>query len=230
MIGLITNIESKLIDLIADRCADSHHKDFQPDEYEEALYRADRKIARKYQILNRILKFNCKIVTPPEQENNENYVGEQKNVDVELGLSTLHQEYKVLINQRPYFKGKQNALVSNASQNDSYTYYLYYGHNSWLFNYNPRTEDDDIIIFYTSGASVDNFDADTNQPIIPDKFEDERIRYALIEMAHMGIAKFKEDKKVKYIDILRLNNRGQAIDPNLTESKAFLTIQPYKYP
>jgi len=230
MIDLITNIESKLIDLIADRCADSHHRDFHKDEYEESLYRADRKIARKYQILNRMLKFNCKIVTPPEQENNEDYVSQQKNTDVELNIPSLHQESKVLINQMPYVKGKQNALISNASQNDSYSYYLYYGHNSLLFNYNPRTEDDDIIIFYMSGATLENFDADTNKPVIPDKFEDERIRLALIEMAHMGIAKYREEKKQKYIDILRLNDKNRSLDPNLVESKASLTIQPYKYP
>jgi len=225
MIELITNIDSKLIHRIADRCNDQYFKDFNPETYEECLYRADRTVARKYQVLTRMLKLNVKIETPPESTNDADYVANQKNVDVPLNIPSLHQEYKVLVNNYPFTKGKQNALVD-----DSSTYYLYYGHNAWLLNWNPRSEDDDIVIFYMSGATIETFDADTNRPIIPNKFEDERIRYALIEIANMGIAKYREERKEKYINILKLNNRSSSLDPNLLESKASLTIQPFKYP
>lgn len=232
MIELITNIDAQLIHVLADRCNDQYFKDFNRETYEEALYRADRTVARKYQVLTRMLKFTATIETPPESLGDDDYMANEKNTDIPLSILTLHQEYKVLVNEVPYIKGKQNALVDNAVIADSYTYYLYYGHNSWLFNYNPRTANDDIIIFYMSGAGLDNFDADANKPIIPDKYEDERIRHALVNIATMGITKFKEEKREKYMIVLRANGKREMsnLDPNLLESKASLTIQPFKYP
>ncbi len=230
MIELINKINSKLIHTIANRCDDSFFDDFKPARYEEALYRADRTIARKYQILERMFEFNTPIVIPPESVSDDEYVVKQKNIDIELNMPSFNEEIKVILrasktgNEEILTKSKEHELEAG-----TYTYYLTYGYNKWLFNYLPRTTEDTIIIFYMCGATVENFDADVNQPIIPNKYEDERIKYALQNIAQDGIAKFKEDKKRKYISVFKLNSDSR-IDSNLIESQDFPTIKPFIYP
>jgi hypothetical protein len=230
MIELITKIDSKLIHTLANQCNDSYFKDFNRARYEEALYRADRTVARKYQILERMLEFNTPIVVPPESESDDEYITKQKNTDIELDLPSFHQEIKVILrastsgNEEILTKSKEHELEAG-----TYTYYLTYGVDKWLFNYLPRTTEDTIIIFYMCGATVEKFDADVNQPVIPNKYEDERIKYALQNIAKEGIAKFKEDRQKKYISVLRLNSDTR-IDSNLVETQDFPEIKPYRYP
>ena len=230
MIELINKIDSKLIHTIANRCDDSFFKDFTRARYEEALYRADRTVAHKYQILERMLSFNTPIVVPPESEDDEEYVSKQKNTDIELEIPSFHQEIKVIL--RPNKTESEEILVKSKEHEleaGTFTYYLTYGSNKWVFNYLPRTTEDTIVIFYMCGATVENFDADVNQPIIPNKYEDERIKYALQNIAQDGIAKFKEDRQKKYISIYRLNSNTK-IDFNLVETQDFPKIKPFVYP
>jgi hypothetical protein len=240
-------VENKFyISEIALRTNDTSFSDFNRSIYERALYRADREVAKKYEILQKVLSFQLSDMTNNLED------------DMVLDVPDLKDVFLVTVNGNPLNK------VSHAIYNHySMCYYLEYRENQWLFNYALRlevigTEDltnaditefmstgiterdavtpkptksltDKIVIQYTA---MPNTNTEIGEFIIPDKYEEERIELALKYIAKLGITKFppQSEKYQKYAGLFQLLKNNSEIDKYIIKDNAWVAIQPFRFP
>jgi len=211
---------------IADRCNDVDYDDFNKSSYLESIYRAEKKIALEYDILNRILYFSNKIVVPPEFEGDANWLQVQKDTSFEIPIKSLHNETRVIINGILYTKATKDNLTQSTSDLLSYEYHLYYGNNRYMMNYTERGLDDTIIIHFTSDINISDYEEESIKPVLPPKFEDEILNRSCTDMAKKGIAKFKGDKGDKWYKVFKLYSKDK-IALEKVESQSWITVQPF---
>lgn len=221
----IVNIERDLVKQIALRCSDPFFKDNRQEIYEEALYAVDKKLARRYSILHRYYKFESTI-TQPAANTDADYIDDRKKIDIELAINGFKNEYLVMINDQEYVKEPANFLKK---LDDSYYYHLYHSQDTLKFNYTPRTASDVVYIFYLSDPDLRDFLDEDTRPVIPVKYEDERIELAMIEAAKIAYPKFDGDKADKYLKILKIH-QDEGFKTELGENKGIVRIHPWKYP
>ena len=219
-------IDHPLVLEIANRCNDTHYDDFQKNSYLESIYRAEKRIALKYDILNRVLFFKNKIVVPPQFEGNVVWLQTQKETSIDLPVTSFHNETNVTINSIQYTKVSKDKLITDDDY-PIYSYHLYYGNNSYKFNYTERGIDDVIIISFTSDINISDYEEENIRPILPPKFEDEVINRACTDMAKKGITMFKGDKADKFYKILKMYSK-EKVDIDVTESRSWITIKPWQ--
>lgn len=183
----LQNIKADLIHQISLLCSDGRFDDFRKEEYELALLRADKKIAIRYQILTRYTKFTNNIKIPPDKEGDTDWLQTQKATDIILEVYSFIEEHIVFVNSVIFTKDTSNEL-----QTDLNRYQLYSASDGWHFNYSPRTESDAIEIHFSSDVNPEDYEADETSPIIPTKYEPERVNLSIYEIGKMGFAKYQE--------------------------------------
>lgn len=215
-------MDKRLISDIILKCNDTSFEDFQRSIYEKSLLKASRKIARRYQLIQRIYEFESKIYVP-DDEDEETYVDEKAKEDFTLGIPSFMAEYSVIINGRPYTK-------RDAAKENGYEYVLYRDHNQIWFNYSPRTANDEVMIKYTSNIEDDDYDVEELEPIIPSQYNDELTEAASVEVAKLGIAKFPNSAKgKKYEAILQLYYKDERnLNRSLLKNDNFVEINVWK--
>jgi hypothetical protein len=221
----IANIQQDLVKQLALRCNDPFFKDNRQEIYEQALFYIDKRIARRYSILHRYFRFNA-LITQPAANTDADYVDKQKKINMELSINGFKNEYLVMINDQEYVKEPANFL---RILDDSYYYHLYRGQHTIKFNFTPRTQDDDVIIYFLSDPDLLDYNDETTKPVIPAKYEDERIELAMIEVAKIAYPKFQGEKQEKYAKILNTYN-DEGFKTELAERKGITRIAPWKYP
>ena len=206
---------------IALRCGDIDFKDFDSTIYERSLLKATRKLARKYELIQRIREFNVSI-SIPENEDEDSYVEEKVLVNVPLDLMSFKAEYKVLVNG--YNHTKVNVIHKN-----QYEYVLYRDQNQILFNYSPRTKDDKVILYYTADINIDDYDIEELQPVIPSSYEEELLDLGTVIHARLGVVKFKgSDKGNGYREAISMYSKNDSsLDRNLTKNQPWTVITPW---
>jgi hypothetical protein len=197
---------NRIIGIMSYRCNDSSFNDFPPTFYDEALLFSQRKVARKYQLLNRVYSFVAKAI----DKDYSKYL--------ELKIHSFTKETLVMINDQEYkrvdnlFLYKEEVLEINPGLKESIpvitekNYELYFGTQNYLFNYSPRTEEDNVSLFYTADITVDDYDDESVLPIIPASYDEEVIKYGLLYICEPAIARFQGVKKEKYLSIYKLNS------------------------
>ncbi len=219
---------NRLMGIITYRCNDSGFNDFPESFYSEAMLFAQRKVARQYSLLNRHYTFNAK--------------GSDLTKPLDLKLHSFQAETMVLINGKEYRRGnnlrfeKDRDLQLNNLEFGTNTfseeindkeYQLYFGTQNYLFNYYPRSEEDQIDLFYTADITIDDFDDESVTPIISSRYDEEVIKYSLLYVAEAGIGRFQGAKKEKYLSIYKLNS-GKRDGTESGEKETFPTIQVFK--
>lgn len=193
--------------LVASRCEDQFMKDFQESEYNEACYYADRQVARKYNILYR--EFN-KVLEQDEAN------------PIILIIPAFSAEYLVYVNGKELIK-------ANPGKEDSESYSLHNSLDKLLFQYEGKKKDDQITIIYLANPSLEDYNDQDLVPVIPKKYEEEQLKYAIQFIAQKGIVKFKEDKEQKYRKLLQLFGDTQ-VKMEYTENVQFPIIRPFRFP
>src|SRR5690606_38012655 len=189
-----------LIAEIALECADPHFEDFGQEIYLEKLKRANRIIAKKYNINSKIYQFHLRDYTSNLDE------------DIELELEDFKAEFLVNVNGVD-LKKVNDQLIPDRNQ---FCYYLELINYKWVFNYvlngwtdpnldisaydiseamsigvtekvipeskTGKKEDDEITILYTA---IPNMDSDAADFTIPDNYQEEQIRYTLEAIARL---------------------------------------------
>ena len=215
-------IKPSIVEQIARKCEDPYFNDFERSEYEEAIFFADKLLALRYKILHQCFNKEFFITTPPG-ENETDYLQKILNEAIALPIKNIDFVNDVIINSKQYSR-ELPAVVSQ----DGYQYSLETSSNELLFNYSPRANGDNVYIYYTSTIVLEDYD-DYSAPIIPARYEEERIKLATRNIAERGYAKFKEDKEKKYGKILSLN-KDRGTKPELMEYTGPKRIKPFKYP
>ncbi len=229
---------------VCERCDDIGWKDFTKGKYLNAIYRANRLVARKYHLFRKIYQFTLSDITTDLTR------------DIEIDLPDMKEEFLVSVND-VNMRRKDNQLIQNR---DIYSYYLFRQKDgTYLFNYinGPRLENitllptadisaslnvgltdrdpdsnnwgksvgDNIVILY---ECIPERDYDETEFVIPPNYEEEQIEYAVVHMAKLGIAKYQEVKGRKYEKIYRLYRKSDDFNKEVVETTEPLRIQLFQ--
>ena len=197
--------------IVSFRCSDIGFNDFPESFYDEAILYANRKVARKYSLINRWYAFTATAIDD-----------NQKRVPITLRLHSFTAESLVMINGVEYTRADNLRLDSAENE-----YQLSYGVQDYLFNYTHRGEEDNIQIFYTADITVDDFDDESIMPVVNSRYDDEVIKYALIYIAEAGVAKFGGATRDKFLTIYKLNTQKRE-GTESGEKETWPTIKVFK--
>ena len=193
-----------LISEVALQCGDSQFVDFPETIYAQAAFRAQREVAKDYNILQREITLTTETDTWED-----------------LNLSNFVAEAYVKVNDTKY--DKRNEL----DDADALQYHIRFDNYQWQLNYTNKVAGDEVNIFYTLTGDVSEEQDGT--PIIPDKYYEEVVNKAVIYIAKLGIAQHEGVKLQKYQNVFRINQR-QKIDSSLAKDNSWISIKPFIYP
>lgn len=231
---IVKNIDQDLLSEIGLKINDPEFKEFQRPIYAQAVFRAQRKIARQYNILER------------------RFEGTTDGQDVSIGYLILpkdfEEEFLVTINNIQYTK---NSIELRATEDDltikvdgetiqiytpdpiplqQYEYKIYFDEQKQhVLKYNNMASGDTFKILYTSLSSFsEEYDG---LPYLPDKFYEEIIRQSILYISEIGIARFQEKMKQKYLDLYKLySSINNMKDSNLLKNEQWIEIKPFRFP
>lgn len=239
----------KLINEISLRCNDISFQDFEKSVYVRALKRADRLVAKKYEIIQRAFSFRLGDMTTDTSK------------DINMKLSGFKSEYMVVVNNTPLEK------VSNVMfPHFKMCYYLENREGELFFNYqlgvkglaetdsnndidykqnmdffersaiesteDTKTLDDEVVILYTVIPDIVSDEERQTAYVIPNIYEEEQIHHSLEYLSNLGITKFASntEKSMKYQMILKSVQRRTDFDKRVQKNEEFIKIIPIQYP
>jgi len=242
--------KEEIIDEIALRCGDSNYKDFESALYSQAYYRANREVAKTYQMLKKTISF----ILSDRVDNVTD--------DIIFDIPDFNSEILVKVNNFPLKK-----TANHFEGTDRFVYYLEPFEGQWTFNYilgnftsnlgNPQNIDitelmsvgitertdeqiqqeaaykgteDNIVIMYN--VIPDHYTDLEGEFVIPARYEEELINEGTTYIAKIGVAKFasSEEKQDKYKTILRMYRTRSDKDKRLLTDKPFIKMKVWKYP
>jgi len=241
MSGQIVHTSSyNAISEIALKCGDPFYKDFPKSVYSQAVYRAERSIAKEYGILDRILTITTEDDTGEFEIYKLNFLGEWR---VTLTSATEEDSESETISTTTISLNKDGSTNltkvnwDNLNKLDSsYQYAVNYFGNKYMMKYNPAATGDVITIFYTSSIAgeedfetYDQFGNANLIPVLPNNTMEEVIRRACLYIAGLGIATFDRMKAEKYQRIIRFYQRRSDVqdDKTLYKDAPWITIKPF---
>jgi len=206
-----------LMNEIALRAGDSNFDDLQKNYYKKALLIAKRKVAKRYNLIQRLYTTEINIV------GEEEITSPNETEDVKLPMPNFVSEYQVLINDEPYTKADRLTIESEKE------YVLERNHNQILFNYWVRSEKDVVKIYFTSDINKEDFELETEAPIIPSQYNEEVMSLALVEIAKFGIIKYSgSDKEARYVNLVKLYGMDEvSLDKELIKNDKWAQIEVY---
>lgn len=204
---IVKGYDKDSISEVALMCGDSLFKDFEENIYAQAIFRAQREIAKTYEILHREIEF----------------IIEEDSVPESVLLGDFKAEYYYSVNGIEYTKNieidlsneevKEYAIVYNADNKSLYT------------TYSNKLAGDKVNLKYISiGLTPEEYDG---IPIIPAKYYEELLDNAVVYVAKLGIAKFGGEKASKYKDVYRIYNHKQ-FDSRIAKDNSWIQIKPFK--
>ncbi len=224
-------VNKALISEIALRCADVQYKDFDYNIYEQALLRADREVAKKYQVLTKyyqedIAEETETILNLPNFK--AEYLvtcGEQTLRKVTHKIENLMENcyYLEVMDGELKFAYKLTNLIHNSEEEFNEL-------NDVLLNTvspTQTTSNNEITILYTIIPDLEAYNGEDY--LIDNKYDEERINFALVYLAKIGIIKFIGDKKQKYSDLLKLVMRSDDYDKRVIKDNTWVSIRPFNY-
>jgi len=197
---------NELVSTVALRCGDSQYKDFNRTIYAQAIFEAQRKTIKKYNLWERSIEYK---------------VTEEDTDEIVLGVSNFKAASLFLVNGIEYNLRRKERLEES-------TYYTRFDDSiCYVFDYWEKTAGDVVIIYYVSHGPLSE-ESDGN-PVIPDIYYDELIRLSILGVAKYGIATFRAEAKEKYVDLYRLYGKGEE-DATLQKDRDWTEIKPFIYP
>jgi len=235
-IGQIVNISNEeAIAEVALKCGDPFFKDYPRNIYSQAVYRAERGIAKKYGIMDRTWTYTNTDGTSPIVIVPLNFNGAYRitvtsaDTDDTTGVETVY-------NERQLEDVLDNA--DSATPASNFYYSIMFDANQRMLYYTWPVADDEIKIYYTSSisGSTDYEGTDENGdeyaiPVLPNKFYEEVLRQAVRYMAKLSLAKFDGAKAERAIRVLRAYTRrtDEVEETNLNKSRPWIQIGTWNW-
>jgi hypothetical protein len=212
-------MDRNLISEIALRCDDISFRDFAFGIYEKCLLKASREVARRYHLIQRLYKFTFELNVSSDASNEEI---QPIYEDIPVGIPSFVSEYHVKVNGQQFLKENLQKQVAG-------TYTLNRNQNQILFNYYPRTEQDEIHIYYTSDINEDDYDVEELMPIIPSQYNEELISIGTMEIGKLGMVKFAgSEKGEKYGMAYKVNAIDKvSLEKNLIKDDKWVEMKVY---
>ncbi len=234
MAGQIVNISNnEAIGEVALKCGDPFFKDFPRNIYSQAVYRAERHIAKLYGVMDRVWTYTNTAGTSPVDITPLNFNGAWRitvttaDTDDEDGTTELYTDVSI-------DKVLDNDDSSTASTN--YYYNILFNANQRELYYTWPAVDDEITIYYTSSiAGSDDYEELDDEgnaqaiPVLPNKYFEEVVRQAIRYIAKLGIATFDANKAQKYGRVLQVHTRrrDEVEERHLEKSRPWIEITPW---
>ena len=210
----------KLIKEIALRANDVNFEDFDQYVYRKVLLTAKRKVAKRYNLVQRLYRFTSYL----DKDTTSDPESPGETEDIILPLTNFISEYEVVVHDVPYQK------VDRLTIDSVNEYVLERNHNQILFNYFARTDKEDIRIYYTADINKEDSETEDYEAIIPSQYEEEIISLALTELSKLGVIKFvnteREKKYSSLLQIYAINERD--LDKELLKNDTWVAIKTYK--
>lgn len=200
MAGQIVNISwEETISEVSLKCGDPFFQDFPKNIYSQAVYRAQRSIAKQYKVMDRIWAW--------------------LNTEGESRIEVLPLNYNGVIRLTVTRDGDTTPITYEQKQVDEvqantddsiYYFSIVYDTNKYMLEYTNPTANDTLTLYYVASISEEDYepyDSNGNQqdiPVLPNKYTEETIRRAVLWMAQLGLAKFFSQKKQKYYTIYQM--------------------------
>lgn len=233
MPGQIVNISWKeAVSETALKCGDPFFKDFPKHIYSQAVYRAERGIAKDYKIMDRVLTIT-------------NTAGDS---EIDIARLNFNGEWRVAITKPAaddestpqtytYTRVQYEDLddVTSSTLPD-YRYTINYIGNRYVFRYNNVDANDEINIYYVSSIAGEEdyeyYDDEGNVnliPVLPNKFYEETVRRAVVYIAEIGIATFDGLKAKRYARILSRYTRPKDVmeEQGLERNRPWIQIRAF---
>lgn len=210
-------VNNDLLSRVALRTGDQQFKDFDKSIYLDALKKANREIARKYGIPNKVVSFTLSDMISDVEDT------------VILDIADMKDEYTVKVNDRVLSKNSLERMTI-----DYNCYFLQMLDNAYQFDYryfvdleNPFVKDltDEIEIFYTA---LPDYDADMSDYFIPHKYVEEQVDLTAMTIAEYALAKFEDEIKIgKYTRLLQMLRKGSDYNKFQVEDRPWAVIKPW---
>ena len=210
-----------MINLISEkalRADDSNFNDLTKNHYKKALLKAQRKVAKRYNLVQRLYTAGIKSIY------GKDYDSPNDTEDIKLPMTNFISEYEVTINERAYKK------VDRLTAQSEREYVLERNHNEILFNYWIRSKNDSLKIYFTSDINEEDFDVETEAPIIPSQYNEELMALALADIAKYGIIKYSgSDKESKFVNLSRMYGFNEKnLDKELLKNDTWVNMEVYR--
>ena len=208
----------RLMSEISLRADDTSYDQLSKQHYRKALLVARRKVAKRYNLIQRLYSFETNLPKDLDAESPND------TTDIILPMTNFISEYQVLVNDVSFTKVDR----LNANKKDEYV--LERDHNRILFNYWFRGENDYVKIYFTSDINKEDFEIEELSPIIPSQYDEEVMQLALVEIAKYGIIKFsKTDKEDKYRNLFSIYGMDEkSLDKELIKNDAWVQMEVYR--
>jgi len=231
MSQIITVSNDEAIAEVALKCGDPFFKDFPQNIYTQAIYRAERAIAKEYGILDRVWSYTNTAGTSPIIITRLNFQGAFRVVRTNSDdVIEVYQEQQLDI------------ILDNSSSTTAATNYYYnvmYNANTRYLYYTNPAVSDVIDVYYTSSiAGAEDYetnDADGNAnalPVLPNAYFEEIVRRSILYIAKLGIVSHEGEKAKKYQNVLMIYRRpdDEQHEKELMRSRPWIQIKPLQYP
>lgn len=227
MAGQIVNVSNnEAISEVALKCGDPFFKDFPRNIYSQAVYRAQRSVAKQYGIMDRIWSY-------------KNINGESPIEIIPLNVNGIWKVDKSIEGFTVSYKLRKLEDILNSIDTRDNFYHIFYDANKYMLYYTNPDPKDTITVYYTSSIAGEEdyepFDADGNPtaiPFLPNKYAEEVIRRAVRYIAELGLASFDAEKGEKYQRVYSVhsNDLDRFPERNLEKSRPWILIKPFRYP
>jgi len=235
-IGQIVNISNEeAIAEVALKVGDPFFKDYPRNIYSQAVYRAERGVAKKYGIMDRTWTYTNTDGTSPIVIVPLNFNGAYRitvtpvSTEDETGVETNYSERKIE-------DILDNADSSTASSN--FYYSIMFDANQRMLYYTWPVADDEITIYYTSSIAgstdYEGYDDEGEEqaiPVLPNKYYEEVLRQAVRYMAKLSLAKFDGIKAERAMRVLRAYTRktDEVEERHLDKSRPWIQIGSWNW-
>jgi len=247
MPGQIVNISWKAaLSETALKCGDPFFRDFPKNIYSQAIFRAERGIAKDYGILDRIWEYTNTAGDSEIDIGPLNFKGEWHltvtPADVEEDDTELIPSTSVIeVNADGSYTYKRKQWEELNATDTAYEYAINYIGNRYVLKYSSPAVGDVLKLYYVSSIAGEEdyeyYDENGNAnliPVLPNQYYEETVRRATIYIARLGIAKFSGDKARSYGRILEMYQQRDDIQPEkgLHRDRPWITVKTFstQYP
>lgn len=201
-----------ILSRVALRVGDEQFKDFDRSIYEDALKKANREIARKYQIQNKVISFKTSDMIEDVEDT------------IILNLDDCKSVYAVYVNGKKLFS---QDLVTGLN-----SYKLVLVEDRYHFDYRyfvdltsqyTKSLEDEVTIYY---VAMPEYDSPISDYFVPQKYIEEQIEETAKVICQYGLAKFTDEIKVaKYSRIFQLLQKNSDYNKFQTEDREWITFK-----
>lgn len=225
---IITLSNDETISEVSLKCGDAFFKDFPRNIYSQAVYRAERSIAKEFGIMDRVWTYTNTDGTSPITIAPLNFRGAWR-VTITPADGT-EKEYEEKTTDDVLDNGDSSTSTAN------YFYNIIYNANQYELFYTWPAEDDALTMYYTSSIAGEEdyeyFDSEGNAnaiPVLPNTYFEETVRRGVRYMAQLGIASYSGEKAERFSRILRMYTMGRdnAMDHTLERDRPWVTIKAF---